>query len=141
MKATSYILPPNTVSLTHAKDQKYMASHVSQLAFPPFLALPCSPLPECFWLVPVRPEGPSALSKGHTPKKFQALGHHKICAFIFPLKGCKVQRQSHTHEGHQCDLLGLLCANGMGGYGYFCQKWNTGHNTPYKVHSFFNRIM
>ncbi|XP_065787604.1 nebulin isoform X7 [Muntiacus reevesi] len=26
VKATSYILPPNTVSLTHAKDQKYMAS-------------------------------------------------------------------------------------------------------------------
>ncbi|XP_070624089.1 nebulin isoform X15 [Bos indicus] len=28
VKATSYILPPNTVSLTHAKNQKYMASHI-----------------------------------------------------------------------------------------------------------------
>ncbi|XP_040084979.1 nebulin isoform X20 [Oryx dammah] len=28
VKATSYILPPNTVSLTHAKDQKHMASYV-----------------------------------------------------------------------------------------------------------------
>ncbi|KAJ1064950.1 hypothetical protein K5549_005759 [Capra hircus] len=28
VKATSYILPPNTVSLTHAKNQKHMASYV-----------------------------------------------------------------------------------------------------------------
>ncbi|XP_055428570.1 nebulin isoform X14 [Bubalus kerabau] len=28
VKATSYILPPNTMSLTHAKNQKYMASHI-----------------------------------------------------------------------------------------------------------------
>ncbi|XP_070332308.1 nebulin isoform X2 [Odocoileus virginianus] len=28
VKATSYILPPNTVSLTHAKNQKYTASHI-----------------------------------------------------------------------------------------------------------------
>ena len=68
------------MSLTHAKNQKYMASHVSQLPFPPFLALPCSPLPECFWLVPVLPRRTLGTFKGAHQQKFSgARSSQSLC--------------------------------------------------------------
>lgn len=122
LPATSCLLIPclwhTRTRSTYSYKVNYHSHH--SLPFPALLSQNVS------WLVLVLPRRTLSTPKGAHQQNSRCSVTTKSVHLFFLSRVRKVQRQSHMYEGHQCDLLGLLCANDMGGYGYFSQKWKRG---------------